>query len=58
MDKENIAFLGTNFEEPLDGSVSNRIAHILFVNKASKILGVAPYISGMLEMNIKNLLVE
>ena len=51
MDKENIAFLGTNFEEPLDGSVSNRIAHILFVNKASKILGVAPYISGMLEGN-------
>ena len=51
MDKENIAFLGTNFEEPLDGSVSNRIAHILFVNEASKILGVAPYISGMLEGN-------
>ena len=51
MDKENIAFLGTNFEEPIDGSVSNRIAHILFVNEASKILGVAPYISGMLEGN-------
>lgn len=51
MDKENVAFLGTNFEEPLDGSVGNRIAHILFVNEASKILGVAPYVHRMLEGN-------
>nr|DAG80498.1 MAG TPA: PLxRFG domain protein [Caudoviricetes sp.] len=51
MNKENVAFLGTDFKESLNGDVGNRIAHILFVNEASKVLGVAPYVSGMLEGN-------
>lgn len=51
MSKENTAFLGTNFEEPLDENADIRFAHLLFVNRASKALGVAPYIHSKMDGN-------
>lgn len=51
MSKENTAFLGTNFEEPLDKNADIRFAHLLFVNRASKALGVAPYIHSKMDDN-------
>lgn len=48
MSKENTAFLGANFEEPLNKNEDIQFAHLLFVNRASKVLGVAPYIHNMM----------
>lgn len=48
MSKENTAFLGANFEEPLNKNEDIQFAHLLFVNRASKALGVAPYIHNMM----------
>lgn len=48
IDKENTAFLGINFK-PLNGSAENQLAHMLFVNMASKVLGVVPYIHHMVD---------
>lgn len=49
--KENKAFLGTEFATPLKGEPDNVFAHQLFVNVASKVLGVIPYISNKLSDN-------
>lgn len=49
MNKENTAFLGTNFAEPLDKNADIQFAHLLFVNRASKALGVAPYIHSKMD---------
>lgn len=49
MSKENAAFLGNNFKGHLDKNVNIRFAHMLFVNRASETLGVAPYIHSMVE---------
>lgn len=49
--KENKAFLGTEFAAPLKGEPDNVFAHQLFVNVASKVLGVIPYISNKLSDN-------
>lgn len=49
--KENKAFLGTEFTTPLKGEPDNVFAHQLFVNVASKVLGVIPYISNKLSDN-------
>lgn len=49
--KENKAFLGTEFATPLKGEPDNVFAHHLFVNVASKVLGVIPYISNKLSDN-------
>lgn len=49
--KENKAFLGTEFVTPLKGEPDNMFAHRLFVNVASKVLGVIPYISNKLSDN-------
>lgn len=49
--KENKAFLGTEFATPLKGESDNVFAHQLFVNVASKVLGVIPYISNKLSDN-------
>lgn len=49
--KENKAFLGTEFATPLKGKPDNVFAHQLFVNVASKVLGVIPYISNKLSDN-------
>ena len=49
--KENKAFLGTEFATPLKGEQDNVFAHQLFVNVASKVLGVIPYISNKLSDN-------
>ena len=49
MSKENAAFLGTNFAEPLDKNADIQFAHLLFVNMASKALGVAPYIHSKID---------
>lgn len=49
--KENKAFLGTEFATPLKGGPDNVFAHQLFVNVASKVLGVIPYISNKLSDN-------
>lgn len=49
--KENKAFLGTDFATPLKGEPDNVFAHQLFVNVASKVLGVIPYISNKLSDN-------
>lgn len=49
--KENKAFLGTEFATPLKGEPDNVFAHQLFVNVASKVLGVIPYVSNKLSDN-------
>lgn len=49
MSKENVAFLGNNFKGQLDEDVNIQFAHMLFVNRASETLGVAPYIHNMVE---------
>lgn len=49
--KENKAFLGTEFATPLKGEPDNVFAHQLFVNVASRVLGVIPYISNKLSDN-------
>ena len=51
INKENTAFLGTEFENKLDGNVANKFAHLTFVNAASKALGVAPYINDLIKGN-------
>ena len=51
INKENKAFLGTEFATPLKGEPDNVFAHQLFVNVASKVLGVIPYISNKLSDN-------
>lgn len=51
MSKENSAFLGTEFATPLTGKADNVFAHQLFVNVASKVLGVIPYIHKRLTGN-------
>ena len=51
INKENKAFLGTEFATPLKGEPDNVFAHQLFVNVASKVLGVVPYISNKLSDN-------
>lgn len=51
VNKENKAFLGTEFATPLKGEPDNVFAHQLFVNVASKVLGVIPYISNKLSDN-------
>lgn len=51
MSKENSAFLGTEFATPLTGEADNVFAHQLFVNVASKVLGVIPYIHKRLTGN-------
>lgn len=51
MSKNNTAFLGTEFAEKLDGNVANKFAHLLFVNTASKALGVAPYVHDLIKGN-------
>ena len=51
VNKENTAFLGTEFANKLDGDVANKFAHLSFVNAASKTLGVAPYIHNVIEGN-------
>lgn len=51
INKENTVFLGTEFENKLDGNVANKFAHLLFVNAASKALGVAPYINDLIKGN-------
>lgn len=53
INKENTAFLGTEFENKLDGNVANKFAHLSFVNAASKALGVAPYINDLIKGNSK-----
>lgn len=49
--KKNKAFLGTEFATPLKGEPDNVFAHQLFVNVASRVLGVIPYISNKLSDN-------
>lgn len=51
MSKDNTAFLGTEFADKLDGNVANKFAHLLFVNAASKALGVAPYVHDLIKGN-------
>lgn len=51
INKENKAFLGTGFATPLKGEPDNVFAHQLFINVASKVLGVIPYISNKLSDN-------
>ena len=51
MSKDNTAFLGTEFADKLDGNVANKFAHLLFVNTASKALGVAPYVHDLINGN-------
>lgn len=51
MSKENNAFLGVEFATPLTGKADNVFAHQLFVNVASKVLGVVPYIHKRLTGN-------
>ena len=51
MSKDNTAFLGTEFADKLDGNVANKFAHLLFVNTASKALGVAPYVHDLIKGN-------
>lgn len=48
MSKENAAFLGNNLKGHLDNDVNIRFAHMLFINRASNTLGIAPYINGLL----------
>lgn len=49
--KDNAAFLGTEFADKLDGNIANKFAHLLFVNTASKALGVAPYVHDLIKGN-------
>lgn len=51
INKENTAFLGTEFADKLDGNIANKFAHLSFVNAASKALGVAPYINDLIKGN-------
>ena len=51
MSKDNTAFLGTEFADKLDGNIANKFAHLLFVNTASKALGVAPYVHDLIKGN-------
>lgn len=51
MSKDNTAFLGTEFADKLDSNVANKFAHLLFVNTASKALGVAPYVHDLIKGN-------
>lgn len=51
INKENTAFLGTEFANKLDGNAANKLAHLLFVNAASKTLGVAPYVHNLISGN-------
>lgn len=51
MSKDNTAFLGTEFADKLDGNIANKFAHLLFVNAASKALGVAPYVHDLINGN-------
>jgi hypothetical protein len=48
MSKENTAFLGANLKGHLDNDVNVKFAHTLFLNRASNTLGVAPYITSLL----------
>lgn len=49
MSKENVAFLGNNFKDKLGKDINIQFAHMLFVNRASETLGVAPYIHSTVE---------
>ncbi len=42
--KENAEFLLTRFK-PVKGNTLSKFAHLMFINVASKVLGVAPYIN-------------